>query len=272
MVSFCTGSDKYYGAVLLGITAALNTGVGYVMFQSDNAKLRDFVTSNRPEAVVSISNRLPSKAKVFVYGSGWDRFYPDKIHSINNDEIAILDAKAMEYVFRTNVGKFADNVIMTPHIGELVSLLNLHARISGSSTLFSGADIKGNPEQYAKMLYDLTNATVLLKGHENIIVNSSGVSRVVSNAHNLSQAGTGDVLAGILGGIFAIKLAGKLLSSSETDPRLDASEIRLVTALCTEIHSKSAHDAAMLKGHPLAPVTALEVAGGVSNVIWQWFE
>lgn len=64
VVGFLTGSDKYPGAALLGINAALASGIGMVCFQGSEG-LQRLVISQRPEVVLNVK-----QADSLVIGSG----------------------------------------------------------------------------------------------------------------------------------------------------------------------------------------------------------
>ncbi len=103
----------------------------------------------------------------------------------------VLDADALN-VFEGMTHKLFpllhENSILTPHEGEF-------------SRIFP--DLKGEPQERAYQAAKLTGATILLKGAETIIASPA---EVIINEHAapwLATAGSGDVLAGIIGGLLA---------------------------------------------------------------------
>jgi hydroxyethylthiazole kinase-like uncharacterized protein yjeF len=107
----------------------------------------------------------------------------------------VLDADALS-VFAGQVGALrallSAPAILTPHAGEF-------------ERLFSGlAARSGNKVEAVREAAKTAGAVVLLKGPDSVIASPDG--RAVVNTHAtpfLATAGTGDVLAGILGGLLA---------------------------------------------------------------------
>lgn len=113
------------------------------------------------------------------------------------------------------------HVVITPHAGELAALLSLRGEHVEPSA------VEAEPWRWAKRAHELIGATVLLKGAVTIIVGDSEMPGVASQSnhdesknHNtahttvttyisgsgptwLATAGTGDVLAGIMGAMLA---------------------------------------------------------------------
>ena len=84
-------------------------------------------------------------------------------------------------------------LIMTPHPGEM-------ARLTGLST----EEIQGNREAVAAQYAQEWNSVVVLKGHPTIVAAPGGPIAVNSTGnHGLAKGGTGDILAGLLGGLLA---------------------------------------------------------------------
>lgn len=85
------------------------------------------------------------------------------------------------------------DVVLTPHPGEMARLLSASAK-----------DIQSDRMGSALKLVDMTGATVVLKGAGTIIAAPSGSIYINTTGNpGLATAGTGDVLAGMLGGFLA---------------------------------------------------------------------
>ena len=93
-------------------------------------------------------------------------------------------------------------VVITPHAGELARLLCSR----GESP--SAQDVEADPLEWALCAWELTGATVLLKGAVTVVVGTGAFNRptvMVSGKAPawMSTAGSGDVLAGSLGALLA---------------------------------------------------------------------
>jgi hydroxyethylthiazole kinase-like uncharacterized protein yjeF len=179
-----TGSSQYPGAALLGITAALSTGVGMVRYMGPG-EVAQLVLATRPEVVIG-----PGRLTALVVGSG----FPDtsaqelreRLEGLDRVDVpAVVDAGAM--IHRR---LFEGPAILTPHLGELERL----AEAFGTP--------QGSPEETAVWLARHLEAVVFLKGHETLVVSPGGrASRLPPAPTWLATAGTGDVLAGVMGAV-----------------------------------------------------------------------
>ena len=97
-------------------------------------------------------------------------------------------------------------MVVTPHAGELAVLLN---RLSGDGVeAVSRQQVEANPLRSALRAHELTGATVLLKGAVTIVVgpDGDGGDRIILSGRApawMATAGSGDVLAGMLGALMA---------------------------------------------------------------------
>ncbi len=83
--------------------------------------------------------------------------------------------------------------ILTPHPGEMARL----ARISSQ-------EVQANRESIARQLASATQSIVVLKGHETVVAHPDGTIAInTTGNHGMATGGTGDVLAGLLGGLLA---------------------------------------------------------------------
>lgn len=107
----------------------------------------------------------------------------------------VVDADALNALAKAAGGlvKIACPCILTPHPGEM-------ARLAGSST----AEVQANRTGTARNLAKAAGCTVVLKGHRTVVADTDGTVAVnTSGNHGLAKGGTGDVLAGLLGGLAA---------------------------------------------------------------------
>ena len=237
VVGFVTGSERFPGAAVLGVTAAMRTGVGMVRHVAP-ASVTNLLLEVRPEVVAGFG-----RAQAWVLGSGVP--VDDVLQVANILEAAsqkcplVIDAGALELVDYSTLDP--QTCILTPHAGELARLLDhfgKHLDLDYEAVVAAAA---------------ITNQVVMLKGNTTLIADPLGEVRAVGpNSTALATAGTGDVLAGILGALLAANATNKL-------NLLDVAE------LAVNIHSDAATRAA-----EAGPVVALDVAEQVRAVVRDW--
>jgi hydroxyethylthiazole kinase-like uncharacterized protein yjeF len=238
VVGFVTGSEAYPGAALLGVTAAIRTGVGMVRYLGPESVER-LVLEARPEVVCE-----PGRVSAWVIGSGVTALDAERVSlAFESPEPKIIDAGALELCnFKTLQGA----AILTPHAGEAATL------VSRLDTQVDRSLVEADPEFIAARLAMLTGHTICLKGNITVIANPAlDVVSVGPNPADLATAGTGDVLAGIM---------GALLATNHDD--FNAIEIAQVAVL---IHAEAAKRLAVQ-----GPIAALELADEVRHVVADW--
>ncbi|MCB4209085.1 NAD(P)H-hydrate dehydratase [Arthrobacter sp. UM1] len=196
-----TGTSRFPGAAVLGVSAALCTGTGMVRYRgpSDVAGL---VLSRRPEPVCERRTQAPGRVQAWVVGSGMPE------DAATRAELRFLESRAPEAVFVVDAGALAfvepaepenrPRTLLTPHAGELQRMLGRW----GESA--ERAEIEASPEAWARRAADLSGHTVLLKGPATAIASPGADPLLVEAGHPwLATAGTGDVLAGVIGALAA---------------------------------------------------------------------
>lgn len=190
------GSPGMTGASHLVCRAALRTGAGYVHL--DSAAADD---SNVPtEVVASLAGKGPrfdvERFSAVVIGSGLGTggaataFVRTVLASV--EAPAVIDGDGLAAI----VGHF-DTVaasdfptVLTPHDGEYERLLG---RRPGPDRIGAAAE-----------LADATEAVVVLKGPTTVVAEPGGRTLLtISGDSRLATAGTGDVLAGMIGALLA---------------------------------------------------------------------
>lgn len=248
VVGFVTGSTQYPGAAILGVTAAMRVGVGMVRYLGPGS-VSKMVLEVRPEVVIQ-----PGRAQCWVVGSG----VPENDDSEQAKRIAriagqpglmVVDAGALKIIdFTTTLG----TCVLTPHAGEMASLLN---RLGHD---WSRADVEAKPIEAAELAAKITGQTVLLKGAKSVI-SQGGESVTTKQAPaDLATAGTGDVLAGIL---------GALLAANSEQVLSGAIDLVEVCIFATELHSRAAQIASAD-----GPVVALDVADAVREAVKEYLD
>ncbi|MCU1507805.1 MAG: NAD(P)H-hydrate dehydratase [Glaciihabitans sp.] len=183
-----TGSDQYPGAAVIGVEAALHTGLGMVRYLGPE-RASTLVLQRRPETVTG-----DGRVQAWLLGSGMD-------HANREDDAARLLGEAIGQGLPTildgGVFDLHDSVtgptIITPHFREL-------ARVTGASA----DEIAADPGRAAIDAAEKLGVTVLLKGHTTWVASPGGTRLATAIAPSwLATAGAGDALGGILGALLA---------------------------------------------------------------------
>jgi len=197
VVGLATGSATYPGAALLSVSGALAGPAGMVRYAGSAAAE---VVRAHPSVVAASQVSDAGRVQAWVCGSGLgtDDAARTALRSVLATSLPVLlDADALTLLVD---GKHAADLrrdaplVVTPHDGEF-------SRLAGESP---GAD----RVSAACRLAAWTNAVVLLKGDRTIVATPAGevwVNPTGSSA--LATAGSGDVLAGLLGSLLAAGLA-----------------------------------------------------------------
>ncbi|HSQ80313.1 MAG TPA: NAD(P)H-hydrate dehydratase [Casimicrobiaceae bacterium] len=194
------GAPGMVGAPLLAGRAALRSGAGRVVigFAADDPPRVDPVA---PELMLRSAEALDQGADVWVVGPGLAR--NDRAHALTADAIAreqplVLDADALNIVATDDALQRAlalrgAPTLLTPHPAEAGRLLR-------SDTAAIQADRVGSAISLATTL----RAHVVLKGNGSIVARPDGTYDINATGNPaLATAGSGDVLAGILGALLA---------------------------------------------------------------------
>jgi hydroxyethylthiazole kinase-like uncharacterized protein yjeF len=233
-----TGSAKFPGAAVLSTGSASATGLGMIRFHSSSG-LAHLVLHRNPEVVVQ-----PGPVTAWLAGSGIEaKKYSDlttwQRHRwftlIAQQSVpTILDAGALDLA-----GKLDQPTVITPHAGELSRLLS-----SRGITVESEA-IEGDPKKWARVASQELDVIVLLKGSRTVVAQGADLIELPSSTPWLATAGTGDVLAGILGALVATNYI-EILNDKEHLAHLAASAAYL-------------HNSAALLASRGSPITASQV-------------
>jgi hydroxyethylthiazole kinase-like uncharacterized protein yjeF len=227
VVGIITGSAQYPGAAVLSTAAASATGIGMIRFHSSSG-LAHLVLHSTPSVVVQ-----PGKVTAWLIGSGIDsKKYSDittwlrhrwfKLATLQSVP-TVLDAGAIHLA-----GSLQQPTLITPHSGELSKLL------SARGISVSAEAIEGNPKKWVQEAADVLGVTVLLKGSTTYVANDSVLIQLPTATPWLATAGTGDVLAGIV---------GALVATNTIEILNDYNHLASVAATGAFIHARAADDA-----------------------------
>jgi NAD(P)H-hydrate epimerase len=214
-VLIVAGSVGKSGAAVLAARAAFRAGAGLVTVASVNA-VADVIAASVPEAMTvrldgadelsgrpAMIDRLFAEAEgksAILVGPGLGRtrdpqgFIPDFAVRVNAP--LVLDADAIHLLgpaVRTRLRSRSEPAFLTPHPGEMGSLLGLPAR-----------DVQADRLRRAREAAAELGSYVALKGRRTLVAAPDGRAGVNVVEHPaLATAGSGDVLAGVVAAIAA---------------------------------------------------------------------
>ncbi len=190
VVGLDTGSAEYPGAAVLGAAGAIYAGAGMVRYLGP--------PQVRPRVLDAFANVVGASGRVqaLVIGSGWgDRKDGGVLaRAMRTGVPMVIDADGLRHLPQPG----RPDAVLTPHAGELAFLLGLER-----------AEVAADPLTAVHSAAERTGCTVLLKGATQYVA-SPGVATVevaVPGPAWTAQAGSGDVLAGIIGTLLAAELA-----------------------------------------------------------------
>ena len=218
VVGVVAGSAKYPGAAVLTVGGARHGGSGYVKFLDTDHFVTSLVLQRFPD-VVPISKIDGERIDALVVGPGGAELtdIPDSIP-------VVFDSGALARARSKRNGV----TVITPHEGELEAL---------------GYSLGDRKETAEKIARDL-NLIVVLKGNRSLIAAPDCETLVDEiGGPELATAGTGDILAGLIGSMLASWKPTTLKQSQQA------------VARAVELHSR----AGALAAKRFTSVTALEV-------------
>lgn len=219
-VAVVAGSVGMTGAAALCAEGALRIGAGLVSVAVPESlndilevKLTEAMTIPVPEGnarafgIASLDKVLEiiEKRDVAVIGPGFGRdddtveFTLELVRHLAKP--TVLDADALFAISKnTDVLKKSNaNLIITPHPGEMAMLL-------GTTV----AEVQSKRLEVARRFSAEYGVTVVLKGADTVIAEPDGTSYInTTGTPGMATGGTGDVLAGMIGGLLAQEPVGK---------------------------------------------------------------
>ncbi len=207
------GSENYTGAPTFSALAATKCGTDLVYVASPQ-KASEIISSYSPDL---ITIRLPGdhlNPKALVELEPWVKLADAVVigpgiglHEETADAIwklisaveslgktLVLDADALK-IFGRRRRKFKTTTVLTPHAGEFTAISQ--RKLSTDQKLRQEAVV-----QLAKEI----GATIILKGHVDIIADERRVKLNKTGNPYMTVGGTGDLLTGIVGGLVAQKI------------------------------------------------------------------
>jgi hydroxyethylthiazole kinase-like uncharacterized protein yjeF len=248
VLGLITGSAQFPGAAVLTTAAASATGIGMVRFHSSSG-LAHLVLHSTPSAVVQ-----PGKVAAWLVGSGIDaKKYSDITTWLRHRWFKLVRLQSVPTVLDAGAlylaGSLEQPTVITPHSGELSQLL------TARGVQVSAEAIEGDPKKWVQIAADTLGVTVLLKGATTYVANDELLIQLPVATPWLATAGSGDVMAGILGALVATN-AIEILN--------DYNHLAHVAATASFIHAQAAARAS--NGGPINAEAIIEV---VPNTIAQ---
>ena len=205
------GNRIYHGAPILASIAALRSGTDlvYTAIPSINA---DATRSFSPNLIVlplvdekltmgsasRLIKTLPKKVDSATIGMGMSIAKKEALINmieklLKNGTKLVLDASAL---IPEILPKIKDtNCIITPHGGEYMRIFKTELKNHHNNENEQIADVLKNANKYG--------ITIILKGWKNIISNGELTAVIERSTPAMTVGGTGDVLAGLVAGLFS---------------------------------------------------------------------
>lgn len=193
------GSIGYTGAAKLVAMGAQAVGTGLASIACSN-DIYPILAASSLEVMVHPQEHAPwQQANAIVVGPGWGKNQQATFTEVlESNATVVVDADALNMLAEDDalcglVKARNAQTVLTPHAGEAGRLLGKAA-----------AEIQKNRLASALELVDKYQAWVVLKGAQTLIVSPQKyVWLNPFGSANLATAGTGDVLAGVMGGLLA---------------------------------------------------------------------
>lgn len=209
-VAVIAGSAGYHGAAILSARGAAKAMPGLITVLCESAVYIPIASQLQAQMVHSWSpdSKLPEKCNSIVIGPGlasptlgkdWKEFLNQQWRSFEG--AMVVDASALAWLEPSSKLDPKFPRVITPHPGEAARMLGCNI-----------SDVQANRPRALRTLSERHgDCWVVLKGHQSLIGKSSGPIAVNSSGNpNLGQGGSGDLLAGYIGG---------LLAQSHLDPK-----------------------------------------------------
>ncbi len=185
-------SGEKIGASVISGLSALNFGSGLVTLISKSEKQIPYELMQ--------NTKLAKNTTAIVVGMGLGENYSNneiKTILLKNNSPIVIDADLFHKKFIVEILNKKSNLILTPHPKEFLSLLKL-TNIANINI----NELQSNRFKYALEFSEkYPNIVLLLKGANTIITHQEKLYINSLGTYALSKAGSGDVLAGLIGAL-----------------------------------------------------------------------
>lgn len=210
------GGDGMYGAAHLCCLAAMRSGTGIIKLfypQQDQLQLSSFppeiIKVGYEESDFSLLFKELQRASSFLIGPGLSKNDQRKpiVHEMimNSSTPLVIDADGLYFIKDIDLSKVNRPIILTPHKGELMKLLNIEKSASEASILLR-----------AQEYVEKNDTVIIFKGAATFVI-AKGIKPIVLTfgSPGMATAGAGDVLTGVIASMLSLtrnKLTASLLS------------------------------------------------------------
>ena len=245
VVGVSAGSHAYPGAASLCMRGALAGDIGMVRYLDRADGVAGWLIATHPQ-IVRTDTVVDARCDAWVVGPGFAGHDDDAASLaavLRSDVPVVLDAGALSVLardadFRALVTQRRAVTVLTPHEGEFTRL---------------GGSLEAGRLAGARQLARELGAIVLLKGPGSVVADPHGAVRIDhAGTAALATAGSGDVLAGLLGAL----LAGWHARAADDNP------VDVIAAACW-LHGT----AGALAASTGRPVTAVEIADHLPDAV-----
>jgi NAD(P)H-hydrate epimerase len=237
-VLIVAGSADMPGAAVLCARACYRAGAGLITLatarQAYNAVVkavpeavilhlpcREYLNPRALKAIISHNKKIHHD--LLIAGPGLGKGAQIVLKLLTQTKLpAVIDADALNFLAQKDIFRLNKNIpyILTPHTGEMKRLLK-ETKITDNSV---------------KKLSEITGAITILKGPYTKVCYEEIIMQNTTGNEGLAKAGTGDVLAGIIGGIWA-----QLIKKENSD--LPKQKAFKAAALGVYLHGAAADEA-----------------------------
>ena len=199
------GSKNMGGAAILSASAAYRSGTGLVKVLTHEVN-KTALLCRMPECLISTYlDNMPLAAelkadfewaKSIAVGPGlsMNGVAAELTRCVleREDKVRILDADALNISVEEQITFRGNNVVVTPHIGEM-------SRLTGKSIADIKADITGTAVSYARE----HNCICVLKDARTVVTDGKDIYINISGNDGMATGGSGDVLSGMITSLMA---------------------------------------------------------------------
>jgi len=196
------GSETVQGAPLLAALAGLRVGAGTIQVATTTQAQRTIAAAMPEAAVIALPTargeiassarnkirQLARDATAVVLGSGSTT--SSIVEAVGGSSTWVLDAGVIPACTAARTGRAS--TVITPHPGEMAKLHDV-----------TPAQVLAQPRDYAVRTARELGCVVVMKGSVSFVAGDAAVYESTAGNHGLGSSGSGDVLAGIIGGLLS---------------------------------------------------------------------